>query len=77
MKVKGEIMGQNYIEEVFSGDKLIDYCPYEDDKARFSFVGTNRQGENIFFPAGEQLLSRHLTFIRCIGTGKTNTFNII
>ena len=51
MKVKGEIMGQNYIEEVFSGDKLINYCPYEDDKARFSFVGTNRQGENIFFPA--------------------------
>lgn len=77
MKVKGEIMGQNYIEEVFSGDKLINYCPYEDDKARFSFVGTNRQGENIFFPAGEQLLSRHLLLLGGIGTGKTNTFNYL
>lgn len=61
--------------EVFMGNSLANepiFYPTKDPKC--AFVGVGNQGQNLFVPIDDNLLSRHLLLLGGIGTGKTNTF---
>lgn len=65
--------------EVFEGNSLgheaLDLCKMN---PKCVMQGTNINGETIYVPFDEELLSRHLLFLGGIGTGKTNAiFQII
>ena len=64
--------------EVFDGNSLL-WMPsnYPTDNPCCAFAGINPQGQDIFLPLDEALLSRHMMFLGGIGTGKTNAFNQI
>lgn len=70
-------MSRNYEETIFAGDKLYEVCTYKNTGAKFAFAGTNRLGNPVFIPVGEEMLSRHLLFLGGIGTGKTNAFSFL
>ena len=68
---------QNYSEEVFAGNKLFDENQYHENDPEFFLVGSNRHGDPLRIPVGEQMLSRHMLLLGGIGTGKSNAFNFI
>lgn len=64
--------------EIFDGNQYKDepvFYPTIDPKC--AFYGWGKQGQPIYVPIDENLLSRHITFLGGIGTGKTNAFNQI
>lgn len=61
--------------EVFDGNKLHkEPVPYKTNKPKCAFLGLDSTGKDIYVPLDEDLLSRHITFLGGIGTGKTNAF---
>lgn len=64
--------------EVFDGNCLSGMAPgYPCQNPRCAFAGLTPQGQEIYLPLDENLLSRHLMLLGGIGTGKTNAFNQI
>ena len=68
---------QNFTQEVFTGDMLYDVCRYSEPNPDFYLVGSNRFGEGMRIPVGEQMLSRHMLLLGGIGSGKSNAFNFL
>ena len=68
---------QNYMEDVFSGNRLMDQCTYSEDDPKFMLMGSDPYGNVARIPVGEKMLSRHLLLLGGIGTGKSNAFNHI
>ena len=68
---------QNFTQEVFTGDMLYDVCRYAEPNPNFYLVGSNRFGDPMRIPVGEQMLSRHMLLLGGIGSGKSNAFNFL
>ncbi len=68
---------QTFTQEVFAGNRLFDVNLYQEEDPRFYLMGTNRDGDPMRIPVGEQMLSRHMLLLGGIGTGKSNAFNFL
>ena len=68
---------QTFTQEVFAGNRLFDVNLYQEAEPRFYLMGSNRDGEPMRIPVGEQMLSRHMLLLGGIGTGKSNAFNFL
>ena len=67
-----------FYETVCGGASLHDKCTYEGSPALFSLKGTRLGSETpMEIPITEELLSKHILLIGGIGSGKTNTFNML
>lgn len=64
--------------DVFDGNSLR-YAPvgYPVNNPKCAFVGLDPNGNDIYVPLDESLLSRHMMLLGGIGTGKTSAFNQI
>ena len=61
--------------DVFDGNSLHPYpVPYPVKNPVCAFQGIGPNGEMLYVPLDENLLSRHMLILGGIGTGKTNTF---
>ncbi|MBO5934645.1 MAG: type IV secretion system DNA-binding domain-containing protein [Clostridia bacterium] len=61
--------------EVFDGNYLADFpVPYPSENARCAFIGSSPNGQNMYVPLDEDILSRHMMILGGIGMGKTNAF---
>lgn len=64
--------------EIFDGNKLSsEAVPYPTERPYCAFSGINMQGQDIYLPLDDDLLSRHIMLLGGIGTGKTNAFEQI
>lgn len=70
-------MGNEFNEQILSGESIRDDLVYQEDNAYFGLPGTVRQGGRCLLCPGEQMLSRHLLLLGGIGSGKSNTINHI
>lgn len=61
--------------EVFDGNYLSEYpVPYQSVNARCAFIGSAPNGQDMYVPLDEDILSRHMMILGGIGMGKTNAF---
>lgn len=64
--------------EIFDGNSLLWMPPgYPTNNPCCAFTGVSPQGQDVFLPLDEAILSRHMMFLGGIGTGKTNAFSQI
>ena len=64
--------------EIFDGNSLLWMPPgYPTNNPCCAFAGVSPQGQDVFLPLDEAILSRHMMFLGGIGTGKTNAFSQI
>lgn len=61
--------------EIFDGNRLhSEPVPIASKSPRCAFVGVSPEGNDIYVPLDDRLLSQHIMLLGGIGTGKTNTF---
>ena len=61
--------------EVFDGNSLVtEPLLYPTQNPKCAFVGQGSQGQDVYVPIDDNLMSRHIMLLGGIGTGKTNTF---
>ena len=61
--------------EVFDGNSLVrEALRYPTTTPKCAFIGIDANGQDVYVPIDDNLLSRHMMLLGGIGTGKTNTF---
>lgn len=66
-----------YEQKVLYGEQLRYECTFNDDNARFGLVGKDMDGNPMFIPVSEELMSKHMLFLGGIGSGKSNGMNFV
>lgn len=64
-------------QTVFSGNELFDRCTYRAADPKYMLMGQSENGNPDMIPITDDLLSHHILLLGGIGSGKTNTFNLL
>ena len=64
-------------QTVFSGNQLYDRCTYRVPEPKYMLMGQSENGNQDMIPITDDLLSHHILLLGGIGSGKTNTFNLL